>query len=86
MGDIGVYGMEAWRIVFLLLLFEIHVTRRLYECVFVSSFDASARMNFFGYLIALGYSSSPNTNLYMCICLSQRNATRLLNAQCSEYF
>lgn len=57
-GGLGKYGKEAWRLVFLLLLFGIHVTRRLYECLFVSTFDPSARMNFFGYIIALGYSNS----------------------------
>ncbi|KAL2611753.1 hypothetical protein R1flu_023445 [Riccia fluitans] len=52
---LGKYGREAWRLVFLLLLFEIHVLRRLYECLFVSKFDPAARVNLLGYLIGLGY-------------------------------
>ncbi|KAG6555040.1 hypothetical protein Mapa_003072 [Marchantia paleacea] len=52
---LGKFGPEAWKLVFLLLLMEIHLTRRLYECLFVSSFDPSARMSAIGYLIALGF-------------------------------
>ncbi|CAM6085754.1 unnamed protein product [Calypogeia fissa] len=65
MGDIEKYGKDAWRLVFLLLLFEIHLTRRLYECLFVSSFSPSARMNFFGYIIGLGFYTAVPLTLFL---------------------
>ncbi|KAL3683051.1 hypothetical protein R1sor_001073 [Riccia sorocarpa] len=52
---LGKYGREAWRLVFLLLLFQIHLVRRLYECIFVSKFNPAARMNLLGYIIAIGF-------------------------------
>ncbi|CAM6108925.1 unnamed protein product [Calypogeia fissa] len=64
--DIENYGRDAWRLVFLLLLFEIHLSRRLYESlVFVSSFSPSARINFFGYTIALGFYTAVPLTLFL---------------------
>lgn len=44
---------EVWKSVFLLLLMELHVLRRLYETVYVFKYRSSARMHIFGYLTGL---------------------------------
>lgn len=44
---------NVWKSVFLLLLMEVHVTRRLYETLFVFNYSSSARMHVFGYLTGL---------------------------------
>lgn len=68
MGNVGKHGKQAWRLVFLLFLFQIHLTRRLYECLFVSSFDPSARINIFGYIAALGYYTAVPLTLFLQGC------------------
>lgn len=44
---------RAWRPVFLLLLVELQVLRRLYESVFVFKYSSSAKMHVFAYLTGL---------------------------------
>ncbi|RVW51719.1 Polyprenol reductase 2 [Vitis vinifera] len=44
---------RVWRPVFLLLLMELHVMRRLYETLYVFNYSSSARMHIFGYLTGL---------------------------------
>nr|KYP68283.1 3-oxo-5-alpha-steroid 4-dehydrogenase 3 [Cajanus cajan] len=46
-------GYVAWQSVFMLLLMELQVLRRLYESIYVFNYSPSARMHVFGYL--LGY-------------------------------
>ncbi|KAK7312287.1 hypothetical protein VNO77_36047 [Canavalia gladiata] len=45
----------AWQAVFLLLLMDIHVLRRLFETVHVFNYSPSARMHIIGYLTGLFY-------------------------------
>ncbi|KAH7517728.1 hypothetical protein FEM48_Zijuj09G0095100 [Ziziphus jujuba var. spinosa] len=47
------YRYGIWQSVFLLLLMEIHVSRRLYETIQVFDYSPSARMHIFGYLTGL---------------------------------
>ena len=44
---------NVWKSVFLLLLMEVHVLRRLYETFLVFNYCSSARMHIFGYLTGL---------------------------------
>lgn len=46
---------EAWRVVFLLSLFELQLLRRLYESIYVSKFSHLARMHVLAYLLGLIY-------------------------------
>ncbi|KAK4747766.1 hypothetical protein SAY87_014352 [Trapa incisa] len=46
---------SVWNSVFLLLLMEIHVLRRLYEAIYVFNYSPSARMHIFGYLVGILY-------------------------------
>ncbi|XWS29221.1 hypothetical protein CRYUN_Cryun24cG0009600 [Craigia yunnanensis] len=45
--------LNVWNAVFLLLLMEVHVLRRLYETFYVFNYTSSARMHIFGYLTGL---------------------------------
>ncbi|KAJ7978537.1 polyprenol reductase 2-like [Quillaja saponaria] len=44
------HSYVVWRAVFLLLLMEVQVLRRLFETIYVFSYSPSARMHIFGYL------------------------------------
>lgn len=44
---------RVWKSVFLLLLMELHVMKRLYETLYVFNYSSSARMHIFGYLTGL---------------------------------
>ncbi|KAG4973750.1 hypothetical protein AAZX31_11G108200 [Glycine max] len=46
-------GYVAWQAVFLLLMMEVHVLRRLYETIHVFNYSPSARMHAVGYLTGL---------------------------------
>ncbi|WJX45249.1 hypothetical protein P8452_32143 [Trifolium repens] len=46
-------GYVAWQAVFLLLLMEAHVLRRLFETIYVFNYSPSARMHIIGYLTGL---------------------------------
>ncbi|KAI4320639.1 hypothetical protein MLD38_034097 [Melastoma candidum] len=46
---------EVWKSVFLLLLMEIQVLRRLFESMLVFNYSPSARMHITGYLIGVSY-------------------------------
>ena len=46
-------GYVAWQAVFLLLMMEVHVLRRLYETIHVFNYSPSARMHVIGYLTGL---------------------------------
>ncbi|KAJ8506092.1 hypothetical protein OPV22_006978 [Ensete ventricosum] len=46
---------QVWRTVFVLLLMEVQVLRRLYETLNVFNYSPSARMHFLGYLTGLLY-------------------------------
>lgn len=47
------YRYKIWGSVFLLLLMEIQVVRRLYETIYVFKYSPSARMHIFAYLTGL---------------------------------
>lgn len=47
------YKYGVWQSVFLLLLMEVQVLRRLYETIYVFNYSPSARMRIFGYLTGL---------------------------------
>ena len=47
------YRYSVWRSVFLLLLMEVQVLRRLYETIYVFNYSPSARMHILGYLTGL---------------------------------
>ncbi|KAF6169478.1 hypothetical protein GIB67_004759 [Kingdonia uniflora] len=47
------YRYRVWRTVFLLILMEVQVLRRLYETIYVFNYSPSARMHIFGYLTGL---------------------------------
>ncbi|KAL0561091.1 hypothetical protein IC582_001509 [Cucumis melo] len=47
------HGFVVWKAVFLLLLMEVQVLRRLYETIYVFNYSPSARMHIFGYLNGL---------------------------------
>lgn len=57
---------RVWRPVFLLLLMELHVMRRLYETLYVFNYSSSARMHIFGYLTGLLWVSQ---NLWFLLLL-----------------
>ncbi|XP_012065490.1 polyprenol reductase 2 isoform X2 [Jatropha curcas] len=61
------YRHKIWISVFLLLLMEMQVLRRLYETVYVLKYSSSARMHIFGYLVGLFfYTVAPLTLCYSC--------------------
>lgn len=47
------HGYVAWQAVFLLLMMELQVMRRLYESIYVFNYSHSARMHVLGYLTGL---------------------------------
>lgn len=54
------YRYMAWRSLFLLLLMEAQVLRRLFETIYVFKYSPSARMHIFGYLTGLFfYTAAP---------------------------
>ncbi|KAK9286340.1 hypothetical protein L1049_014733 [Liquidambar formosana] len=54
------YRIRVWQSVFLLLLMEVQVLRRLYETIYVFNYSPSARMHIFGYLTGLFfYTAAP---------------------------
>lgn len=54
------YRYSVWRSVFLLLLMEVQVVRRLIETIYVFKYSSSARMHIFGYLTGLFfYTAAP---------------------------
>ncbi|RID72249.1 hypothetical protein BRARA_C04150 [Brassica rapa] len=59
------HWFKVWRAVFLLLLMEIHVLRRLIESFYVFNYSPCARMNILGYFTGLFfYAAAP---LSLCI-------------------
>ncbi|XP_048632985.1 polyprenol reductase 2-like [Brassica napus] len=54
------HWFKVWRAVFLLLLMEIHVLRRLIESFYVFNYSPCARMNILGYFTGLFLSLSIN--------------------------
>ncbi|KAJ8764255.1 hypothetical protein K2173_005995 [Erythroxylum novogranatense] len=62
-----------WISVFLLLLMEIHVLRRLYETVYVFKYSSSARMHIFGYLTGLFFYTAAPLSLCHCCVLEALN-------------
>ncbi|KAG6761603.1 hypothetical protein POTOM_034831 [Populus tomentosa] len=58
---------RVWLSVFLLLLMEVQVSRRLFETAYVFKYSASARMHIFGYLTGLFfYTAAPLTLCCTC--------------------
>ncbi|XVF18000.1 hypothetical protein REPUB_Repub10bG0173800 [Reevesia pubescens] len=58
---------NVWKSVFLLLLMEVHVLRRLYETFHVFNYSSSARMHIFGYLTGLYfYTAAPLSLCTFC--------------------
>ncbi|KAL4366955.1 hypothetical protein GQ457_05G012510 [Hibiscus cannabinus] len=58
---------NVWKSVFLLLLMEIHVLRRLYESFHVFNYSPSARMHIFGYLTGIYfYAAAPLSLCTFC--------------------
>ncbi|XP_041012782.1 polyprenol reductase 2-like [Juglans microcarpa x Juglans regia] len=58
----------VWRSVFLLLLMEVQVLRRLFETIYVFNYSPSARMHIFSYLIGLFfYMAAPLSLCCNCI-------------------
>ncbi|KAL6209515.1 hypothetical protein ACLB2K_020455 [Fragaria x ananassa] len=54
------YRYSVWRSVFLLLLMEVQVVKRLIETIFVFKYSSTARMHIFGYLTGLFfYTAAP---------------------------
>lgn len=58
---------RVWRVVFLLLLMEAQVLRRLYETLHVFDYSPSARMHIFGYLTGLFFYTAAPLSL-SCSC------------------
>ncbi|KAI3936664.1 hypothetical protein MKX01_034093 [Papaver californicum] len=58
------HGYRVWRSVFLLILMEIQVLRRLYETMYVFDYSPSARMHIVGY--SLGYFFYTAAPLSLC--------------------
>lgn len=59
----------AWEAVFLLLLMEVQVLRRLYESIYVFNYSPSARMHILGYLTGmLWVLLSPSLTCFTCYC------------------
>ncbi|KAF8112728.1 hypothetical protein N665_0062s0072 [Sinapis alba] len=73
---------EVWRAVFLLLLMEIQVLRRLIESFYVFNYSPSARMNILAYLSGLYYYAA--APLSLCVNLAPEVATFARN-QVSEF-
>lgn len=59
----------VWRSVFLLLLMEVQVLRRLFETIYVFNYSPSARMHIFGYLTGLFFYTAGPLSL-CCNCAS----------------
>ncbi|CAN0919034.1 Polyprenol reductase 2 [Linum grandiflorum] len=58
---------QVWVSVFLLLLMESHVLRRLYETIYVFKYSPSARMHVLGYLTGLFfYAAAPLSLCHFC--------------------
>ncbi|CAL1361193.1 unnamed protein product [Linum trigynum] len=58
---------KVWVSVFLLLLMETHVLRRLYETIYVLNYSPSARMHILGYLTGLFfYAAAPLSLCHFC--------------------
>ncbi|CAA7023147.1 unnamed protein product [Microthlaspi erraticum] len=54
------HRLEVWRAVFLLILMETQVVRRLIESIYVFKYSPSARMNILGYLVGICfYTGAP---------------------------
>lgn len=61
------HNQQAWKNVFVLLLMEAHVLRRLYETVYVFNYSPSARMHVLGYLSGLFfYVAAPLSVCSLC--------------------
>ncbi|XP_022741604.1 polyprenol reductase 2-like isoform X2 [Durio zibethinus] len=59
---------NVWKSVFLLLLMEVHVLRRLYETFHVFNYSSSARMHIFGYLTGVYfYIAAPLSLCASCV-------------------
>ncbi|MFQ6662333.1 hypothetical protein Gotur_030198 [Gossypium turneri] len=59
---------NVWKSVFLLLLMEVHVLRRLYETFNVFNYSSSARMHIFGYLTGIYfYTAAPLSLCTFCV-------------------
>ncbi|XP_051133846.1 polyprenol reductase 2-like [Andrographis paniculata] len=63
-GGGGGVSDEVWKSVFLLVLLEIQVVRRLYESFFVLKYRPSAKLHLFGYII--GYFFYTAAGLSLC--------------------
>lgn len=61
---------RVWRSLFLLLLMEVHVFRRLCETIYVFNYSSSARMHIFGYLTGLFFYTAAPLSLF-CDCASE---------------
>ncbi|KAL0534854.1 hypothetical protein IC582_029151 [Cucumis melo] len=62
------HGFLVWKAVFLILLMEVQVLRRLYETIYVFNYSPSARMHIFGYLTGLFfYTAAPLSLCSNCI-------------------
>ena len=58
---------RVWLSVFLLLLMEVQVLRRLFETLYVFKYSPSARMHIFGYLTGILWVSwSPRIQFFCC--------------------
>lgn len=66
---------RVWRPVFLLLLMELHVMRRLYETLYVFNYSSSARMHIFGYLTGLFFYIAAPLSLCTCCAVEVFNFT-----------
>ncbi|KAI3959165.1 hypothetical protein MKX01_023841 [Papaver californicum] len=61
------HGYRVWRSVFLLILMEIQVLRRLYETIYVFNYSPSARMHIMGYFAGLFfYTAAPLSFCSIC--------------------
>ncbi|KAJ4964642.1 hypothetical protein NE237_016491 [Protea cynaroides] len=59
---------SVWKSLFLLLLMEVQVLRRLYETVYVFNYSPSARMHIFGYLAGIFfYTAAPLSLCSICV-------------------
>ncbi|MCL7032876.1 hypothetical protein MKW94_002147 [Papaver nudicaule] len=65
--SVGEHGYRVWRSVFLLMLMEIQVLRRLYESIYVFNYSPSARMHICGYLTGVVfYTAAPLSLCSVC--------------------
>lgn len=62
------HSQQAWKTVFVLLLMEAQVLRRLYETVYVFNYSSSARMHVLGYLCGFFfYLAAPLSMCSLCV-------------------